>query len=145
MDLKNVLAEALRISAVPIGVAAGGATGPAGAIVGPLAKGGIDALANQIDKEDDPETPKDVRERKRKRREGWVKFRLGQLDDIRDKLKQYPQAARPAIEKTLRESSLADLNRVILGEILETEDRIASDEEVTILRDAVAARAREKE
>jgi hypothetical protein len=142
--MNGFLAEILRIAATPVGAVVGGATGPAGALTGPLAAGALNALANQIDREDDPATPEGVRKMKQRRREDWIKFALGLEKDKAKKLDKYPAPAREAIKKVLDESDAASLRAVIRGEILETEGRIAGDQEVNILAEAVAARVKEK-
>lgn len=129
------LAEILRIAAIPIGAAV-----PGGQLIGP----GLIALANEIDKEDEPGTPEAVRRMKRKRREDWIKYGLNLEKNKIDRLKKYPEAARPSISKTLSAANGADIRTVIKASILESEDRIPSDREVNLYAEAVAARVREK-
>lgn len=128
------LAEIIRIAAAPVGLI----TGPAGALIAP----GMLALANSLDKEDS--APEAVRKMKERRRKDWIEFAVKLEKEKLDKLKKYPDAARPAISAALGTAAGADLRAVIKGEIYETENRIPDDQEVNLLAEAVSARAREK-
>ena len=129
------LAEIIRIAAAPVGVAV-----PGGALIAP----GMIALANELDKEDDPGTPAAVRKMKKKRREDWIKYRVDVEKDNLKKLKKYPEAARSSIKRTLDEAAGRDLEAVIKGDIHETEGRFADDDEVRLYANAVSARVREE-
>jgi len=131
------LAEVLRIAATVAGAALAGPMGGVGAAA-------LTGLANEIDKEDDPETPKKVREMKQKRRKAWVDYCVKLEKKKLDKLKKYPEAARDAIGAVLGQADGSSLRALIKGDILETEERIAPDQEINIYAEAVSAAARGK-
>jgi len=131
------LAEVLRIGATAVG---GALAGPPGA----LAVGALTGLANQIDKEDDPATPSSIRTMKQKRREEWIKYRLGLEKDNLKKVQKYPEASRDSVKRALDDAASRDLEAVIRGDIFETENRHADDDEVRLYANAVSARVREK-
>lgn len=132
MGVPSWLDEVIRIAAVPVGAAV-----PGGAIIAP----GMLALANQLDKEDS--APEALRKSKEKRRKRWVDFAVDVAKDIQQKLKKHPEAARSAMKRVLDDQAAADIRVVIKSDILETESRIPSDQEVNIIAEAVRARARE--
>jgi hypothetical protein len=134
--MKGFLAEVIRIAAAPVA----GLTGPAAPFVAP----GLLALANQLDKEDEPGTPDALRKMKQKRREDWIKFAVNLEKDKKKRLEKHPEVAREAIGRVLGEAAGADLRAVIRGDIFETEGREATDQEVNLLAEAVSARVREK-
>lgn len=135
------LPEVLRIMAAPVAGLAGAATGGAAT---PFVLAGMNGAANAMDKEDEPGTPKAEREMKKKRREDWIKFALKRAEQKRDKLKKYPKESWPAMGKAISASNGADLRAVIRGDIFETEERIAGDQEVNLLAEAVSARVSAK-
>lgn len=128
------LAEVMRIGAA--------ITANAGIPLGGLATAGLNAAANELDKEDDPETPKSVREMKRKRRERWIEYGVKLEKDKRDHLKKHGDGA--AIRNTLNNRIAGDMRVVIASDILETEDRLAGEQEVNLYAEAASARARQK-
>lgn len=128
------LAEIIRIAAAPVGALAGP--------VGPLAAPAMLALANSLDKEES--LPEQQRKMKEKRREDWIKYRIGLERDNLNKLEKYPPLARDSIKRALDEAATTDLMAVIRGDIHETEGRFADDDEVRLYANAVSARVREK-
>lgn len=127
-------AEVIRIAAAPIAAL----TGP----LGPIAAPAMIALANELDKEDT--IPEQVRKMKEKRRKGWIEYRIDVERDNLKLLKKWPTEAHESIKRSLDDAATRDLAAVIKGDIFETENRFADDEEIRVLSLAVSARVREK-
>lgn len=140
MDFSAVAAEVLRILGPGAGAAVGG---PWGAGVGAV----IAALSDRLDEEEAKDTPEAVRKMKQKRREHWIDF-CAELEKEKQRHLKAAVKAHGAIPVALRNSlngrAAAELRQVITADILETENRTPSEQEVNIFAEAVSARARQE-
>ena len=131
------LAEVVRIGAIAADLGLPG-------VIGNIGSAALNQLANGMDKEDDVDTPKNIREMKKKRRKEWVEYSIKLEKKKRDKLKKYPEASHSAMGEAIGKADGASLRAIIKGTILETENRIPSDQEINIYAEAVSAAVRGK-